>query len=163
MNNQEKKKEFWEKLRTKYTHLLNYCEIAAHGLDDDNIYFHPVFKINENTYISSQCDIGHNNDIYALNFYTENPENFNITIDNSLLDSVIIGYHTNRDIVLLALNTLYRVRNHISQLNNYTTDYIINILLGNSIQEVTKQFISELQATNQIVSFMQNTKQLKEL
>ncbi len=154
-----RKKEQWDKIKKKYSHLKDYCTIDLKGMQENTQYFHPIFRIDEYTYISSQGDSG-NNYIYALNFTTKDPETtdtFTVEIYDELLTPIIIGYHTNKEQVLLALTTLSKVRNHITQLNIYVTDYITNILIGNSIKDVTREFIQELSATEKIISFMQKT------
>ena len=45
---------------------------------------------------------------------------------------------------MLALKTLSNIKNHINQLNMYTSEYVNNILIGNSIKDVTQHFINEL-------------------
>ncbi len=157
MDNSEKKQKHWEGVYGKYKHLENYCKIEPVGINDDGIYYHPKFTLNDETYLTSQADIGNNNlkSLYALRFISKD---INIEIDESLLDAVIMGYHTNKDIVELALESLSRIREHINQVNCYTQDYVNNILIGNSIQQMTQQFINELQSLNQIVSFMQKQK-----
>ena len=155
MTNQEQKQELWQSLLAKFSHLENYCKIDVKGLDDDNIYFHPTFIISEDVSITSQCDVGNRN-IYALRVNITGHEYFAIELYEDLLDNVIIGYHTNRDVVLLALKTLSKVKKHIHNLDSYTTEYVNNILVGSSINDITKSFVNELNATNQIISFMQN-------
>lgn len=162
MTNQEKKQELWEKLSQKFNHLDNYCKIELRGIDDDNVYFHPKFIIDDGIFITSQADIGTNKCIYALSFNIQTElKNFSIDITDELLEPIIIGYYTNKDVVMIALETLSKVRNHINQLNYYTTDYIQNILVGNSIKDITQQFIQELKATDTLISFMQKQKTLK--
>ncbi len=160
MTNQEKKNKKWNELLAKYKHLDNYCIIEAKGLDDDNIYFHPTFTISKDVHISSQADIGGNNGIYAFKFIINNDGYYCVEISEELLSSVIIGYQTNKDIVMLALTTLGNIRNHINQLNMYTSEYVHNLLIGNSIKDVTQHFINELDATNKAIDFLQKTKQL---
>lgn len=157
--NIEKKQKMFEDIIYNYKHLENYCKITAYGIEDDSIYFHPKFELDEDTYISSQSDIGSDKGvlIYAIKFVNK-LENIQIEIYDDLIESIIIGYHANKDTVKLALSTLSKIRNHINQLNNYTTDYVHNILIGNSIQGITDNFINELKITNQIVDFMQKTK-----
>lgn len=158
MINTEKKKEHWENIYKDLKHLDNYCKIELRGIEDDaSIYYHPTFHIDKDVYVRSQADVGSNKTakIYALNFYIDGES---VEIYEDLLTPVILGYHTNKDIVMLALNTLKKVKTHVSTLNNYTTDYIHNILMGNSIKEITTAFINELKTTEQLISFMQSNK-----
>jgi hypothetical protein len=157
MTNQEKKHVKFEEIVSKYTHLENYCTIEVKGLDDDNIYFHVTFKIADNVYITSQSDISSNNNmnIYALRFIINDTINHYIDISEDLLISIIIGYYTNKDVVMLALKTLSNIKNHINQLNMYTSEYVNNILIGNSIKDVTQHFINELNATNRAIEYLQ--------
>jgi hypothetical protein len=149
------KQEIWQNIYKKVSHLENYCKIEVNGIDEETPYFHPTFIVDETFRITSQCDLG-NNHVYALNAVFSGENYFSVSIDESLLDSVIIGYHTNKETVMFALDTLVKVRNHINNLNYYTSDYINSILLGNSINEVTNSFVNELHSTNKIISFMQN-------
>lgn len=157
MTNQEKKQQHWEKIISKYKHLENYCTIEPRGIDDDNIYYHPIFKIGgDDVYITGQCDIGNNNTgIYALRFVTNFPVFYSIDIHEDLLAAIIVGYHTNKDNVMLAMTTLGNIKTHINTLNGYANDYITHILIGNSIKETTQQFINELDVTNKAIEFLQ--------
>ena len=152
--NVEKKKEHWENIYKKLKHLDNYCKIELRGIEDATIYYHPTFHIDENVYISSQADIGANTSygIYALRLHIED---FSIDIYEELLSPIILGYHNNKDAVILAMTTLGKVKKHIAELNNYTTEYVNNIIIGNSVKEITLAFINELSATEKIISFMQ--------
>jgi len=158
MTNIELKHKLWNELSKKYTHLNDFCSITLRGIDEDNQYFHPTFTINEDVFISGQCDIK-NSHVYALRFVWLT-KGINIDIADNLLDPLIIGCHTNKEAVELAMDTMAKVRNHINTLNGYTNDYITNILIGNSIDEVTDVFINELKANQKLISFMQkiNTK-----
>lgn len=157
MTNQEKKHKKFEDIISKYTHLESYCTIEVKGLDDDAVYFHTTFKIADNVYITSQSDIGSNSsmNIYALRFIIIDTIHHSIDISEDLLTPIIIGYHTNKDIVMLALKTLSNIKNHINQLNMYTSEYVNNILIGNSIKDVTQHFINELNATNKAIEYLQ--------
>lgn len=163
LSNSEKKAQQWSNLYERYKHLEQYCNIVLDGIDDDSMYFHPRFVLDENTYITSQSDIGDNltfGKLYAMRlFSTVDGHNIQIEISDDIFDNIIIGYSTNRDIVILAATTLSRVKDHINQLNMYVNDYITNILIGNSLNGITQNFISELKAVNNVVSFMQKTKQ----
>lgn len=157
MTNQEKKHKKFEEIISKYTHLESYCTIEVKGLDDDAVYFHITFKIADNVYITSQSDIGSNSsmNIYALRFIIMDTIYHSIDISEELLTPIIIGYHTNKDIVMLALKTLSNIKNHINQLDMYTSEYVNNILIGNSIKDVTQHFINELNATNKAIEYLQ--------
>lgn len=155
MTNQEKKHKKWNELLTNYKHLESYCMIEAKGIDDDNIYFHPTFTISNDVYITSQADCGHNNGIYAFKFVINNGSYHCVEIPEEILSEIIIGYTNNKDIVMLALKTLSNIRTHINNISNYTTEYVHNLLIGNSIKDVTQHFINELDATNKAVEYLQ--------
>lgn len=156
MRNKEKKHKLWEELSKNYSHLSNYCTIEARGIDDDSLYFHPVFTINENVYITTQGDVN-NKYIYAHRFVWDD-KRIGIDIGDNLLDPIVVGFHTNRESVEFAMNTMSKVRDHIQTLNNYTTDYITNILIGNSVGEITNAFINELKTNQKLIEFMQSKK-----
>lgn len=157
MTNQEKKQQHWQKIISKFNHLDNYCIIEPRGIEDDNIYYHPMIKISgDDIYITGQCDVGNNNaGIYAVRFVTNFPVFYSIDIHEGLLDSIVVGYHTNKDNVMLAMNTLGNIKKHINTLNNYAHEYITHILIGNSIKETTQLFINELDVTNKSIEFLQ--------
>lgn len=156
MTKQETKHNLWNELSKKYTHLNEFCSIKLNGIDEDTDYFHPVFVISEDVFITTQGDIK-NKHIYAHRFIW-NTKGINMDIADNLLDSLIIGYYTNKDSVELAMDTMAKVKNHINTLQNYTVDYITNILIGNSIDEITNSFINELKANQKLILFMQNIK-----
>jgi hypothetical protein len=157
MTNQLKKQQHWEKIVSNYKHLDNYCTIEVKGLDHDNIFYHPLIKINgDDVYITGQCDVGNNNTgIYALKFVTNSPVFYSIDIHERLLPDIIIGYYTNKDNVMLAMTTLGNIKKHINTLNYYADEYITHILVGNSIKETTQLFINELDVTNKAIEFIQ--------
>jgi len=154
MTTQEKKYKAYEEVILKYKHLENYCTIEVTGLDDDNIYYHIYFKINDDVHIRSQSDVGTNEGIYGLTFVITQPDYISIEINEELLNAIIIGYTTNKNMVMLALTTLGNIRNHINKLNSYTSDYINNLLIGNSIKETTQCFINELHVTSMAIDFL---------
>jgi hypothetical protein len=157
MTNQEKKQQNWEETISKYRHLENYCKIEARGLDDDNIYFHPIFKINgDDVYISAQCDVKHNNGIYGLKFIIMTPIYYSIEIHEGLINSIVMGYHTNKDTLMLAMTTLGNLTKHINTLHGYANEYVNHILIGNSIKETTQSIINELNVANKSIEFLQN-------
>ena len=153
MTNAEKKAELWKKLLPKYQHLEAYCDISVRGIEEDSIYFHPTFKLDDNTIITAQGDINSSiGDIYAFRL---SQEKFSAEIHAEILDAVVIGWHTNRELVYTALDTLAKVRSHVRTLEMYTTDYVINILIGESLDDLTNSFIQEIKTTNRIVTHMQ--------
>ena len=154
MTNKEKKHEKWGKMLPNYKHLENYCTIQARGIDEDNIYFHPTFTMSEDACITSQSDIGRNKGIYGIRFVINNESHFSVDIHEDLLFAIIIGYTTNKQVLMLALKTLHNIRVHINNINTYTSEYINNLLIGNSINDVTRQFINELDATNKAIEFL---------
>lgn len=154
MTNKEKKQQIFADTQKKYSHLSNYCTIEARGLDDDGIYFHPTFVISEDVIITSQGDTK-NNYIYAMRInYKVNGVTEVVDIHDFLLEQIIVGWHTNQDKVLLAISTLQKVRNHINNLNNYASDYIVNLLMGNSLNELTNAFINEFKTTQNLIDFI---------
>lgn len=154
MTNTEKKQELFNKIKDSYKHLENYCNITVQGLDEDNIYFHVRFELGDGVFISSQSDTGGYPLIYALRVYIDGQS---IEIPDDLLDNVIIGYDKNKDAVLLALKTLKKINSHVNKLHSYSSEYIMNIITGASVQELTNVFINELRATSQVVDFMQSS------
>lgn len=156
MTNQEKKQQHWEKIVSKYKHLENYCTIELIGMDNEDIYFHPKFKIDgDDIYIFGQCDIKHNIGVYGLKFVTNSPVYHSIDIHEGLIDAIITGYYTNKDTLMLAMTTLGHLTTHINTLHSYTNEYITHILIGNSIKETTQQIINELNVANNSIEFLQ--------
>jgi hypothetical protein len=158
MTNQEKKEEHFQKIISKYKYLERYCKIEVTGLDDESIYFHVTFKIADDVDITSQSDVSSNHStlMYALRVnIINNIGNHFIDLSEDLLGSIVIGYHTNKDVVMLALATLGNIRHHINQLNMYTSEYVNNILIGNSIKETTHSLINELNTVNKTIEFLQ--------
>ena len=153
------KLELWDTIKSKYSHLENYCTIELVGIEDGSQYFHPKFILDENTYIIGQCDIS-NKYVYALRF-NHTPEInpiYNIGIQDSLLDSLVTGWTCNKEIIKAALETMSKLNNHINNLNCYVNDYITNMLIGNSIKEVSDAFIGEIKTTSKLVDYMQSQK-----
>ena len=150
MTNAEKKAKLWETMLPKYQHLEPYCDIDVRGIDEDSIYFHPVFKLDDKTIITAQGDI--NNTTRHLYAFTLSQENFSADIYEEILDAVVIGWHTNKDLVYTALDKLAKVRNHVRTLEMYTTDYVMNILIGESLDDLTNSFIQEIKTTSRVLN-----------
>jgi hypothetical protein len=154
MTNQEKKQQIFADVQKKYSHLSSYCTIEARGLDDDSLYFHPTFIISEDVSVTSQGDTI-NNYIYAMRInYKINGVTEVVDVPDNLLDQIIVGWHTNQDKVLLAISTLQKVRNHINNLNDYASDYVVQLLMGNSLNELTNSFINEFKTTQKLIEFI---------
>ena len=51
-----------------------------------------------------------------------------------------------------------KLNTHINNLNCYVNDYITNMLIGNSIKEVSDAFIGEIKTTSKLVDYMQSQK-----
>ena len=152
------KLELWDTIKSKYSHLENYCTIELGGIEDESPYFHPRFILDENTYISGQCDTS-NKYLYALRFnHTSEINPIYIEIQDFLLDSIITGWTCNKETIKVALETLRKLNNHINNLNCYVNDYITNMLIGNSIKEVSDVFIGEIKTTSKLVDYMQSQK-----
>ncbi len=153
------KLELWDTIKSKYSHLENYCTIELGGIEDESPYFHPRFILGENTYISGQCDIS-NKYMYALRFNcTEDSiPIYSGEIPDSLLDNIVIGWASNKEIVKASLTTISKLRTHINNLETYITDYAINMIIGNSIKEVSDAFIGEIKTTSKLVDYMQSQK-----
>lgn len=158
--NKEKKQIKFNEILSKHKHLENYCTIEATGLDTEDIYFHTTFKIEDGTYIYSQSDVksNANPDIYALRFVMDRQNHLSVEINEDLLTPMIIGYHTNKDIVALAVTTLYNIKKHIQQLDYYTSQYVNNLIVGSSINDVTQCFINELNTTSKAIEFLKQNK-----
>ncbi len=159
LTNSQKKHNIWEKIKDKYSHLTNFCKIELIGIDDESIYFHPKFILDENTYITSQSDCESNNYVYAFMFITTtNGITTNIEIDEDLVSPIVVGYNSNKEIVKLTLQTLSKIKDHIRKIEIYANDYVSNILIGNSIKDLTRAFINELGNTEKLIEFMQKIK-----
>jgi hypothetical protein len=144
MNNTEKKQEVWGKVYPKVQHLENYCKIKLNGIDDDdNIYFHPTFIFGNGDYIHTQMDITHNY-LYGIVFHFN--DGLRTDIQEDLLDYVVVGHETNYEKVKYAMETLIRIKSHINNINNYVNDYIINLLIGSGVEEVSNLMINDLKS-----------------
>lgn len=152
------KLELWDTIKFKYSHLENYCTIELGGIEDESSYFHPRFILDENTWIRGQCDTS-NKHLYALSFNCiEDSIPLYIEIPDSLLDNIVTGWAYNKEIVKTSLATMSKLRTHINNLESYITDYAINMIVGNSIKEVSDAFIGEIKTTSKLVDYMQSQK-----
>ena len=61
---------------------------------------------------------------------------------------------------MLAMTTLGNINSHINALHGYANEYIMHILIGNSIKETTQHIINELNVANKSIEFLQ--KQIKQ-
>lgn len=158
MTNTEKKQQIFADIVKKHSHLSAYCTIECKGLDDDSDYFHPRFILDETTFITSQCDVKSSN-IYAtrLNYKVGDITEV-VEIYDGLLDSIVFGWYTNKERVFLACSTLKKVKDHINNLNNYANDYIIQMLMGSSLNELTTAFINEFKVTQNLIDYIDSKK-----
>lgn len=153
--NTEKKQEKYNEQIKRYIHLKSYLTLEPKGLEDDSIYYHINFHLDENTFISSQCDVGNNyvNIMpYALKLNRKvNDLTEQIDIYESWFDKIVISWLTNRECVLNALTILQRVKEHIRDIESFTTDYVNNLIIGESINDITNKMILELKTVNSLV------------
>jgi hypothetical protein len=160
MTNQDKKQHHWDKISNKFKHLENHCTIKLQGIEDDSIYYHPKFIIEEGVYIISQCDIGNNSNSspYCHRFTSESDNIYGIELYEGYLENVIVSWKINKEVTILAFDTFKKVNSHIEKMRQYTNEYVNNLLVGNSIVELSNDFINEIKTTTQVIKLMQ-TKQ----
>jgi hypothetical protein len=151
MTNQELKKELWDKWLFENKHLENYCTIECEGLDDNTLYFHPNFILNEQFKIRCQSDTG-NKVIYACKFQVTNDGLYEENeIPYEWLESVIIGFSQNQEKVVFAIKTFYKIQSHIGTLRDLNFRYVNDIILGNGLKEVTNAITNELRITTEVL------------
>ena len=75
-----------------------------------------------------------------------------------MLDSIVTGWTCNKEIIKVALETMNKLNTHVNNLNCYVNDYITNMLIGNSIKELSDAFIGEIKTTSKLVDYMQSQK-----
>lgn len=143
ITNQQQKQKLWEEIKKKHSHLESYCTIKVKGLEDDNVYFHPIFVLDETTEIKGQCDTK-NKHIYALNVYINNEHVCDIY--DSFLEPCVIGWTQNKEIVLFALDSLFKLKNHVNRINSLSNEFISNILVSNAVEEEANMLINEVRA-----------------
>ena len=151
MINQELKKELWDKWLSENNHLENYCTIECEGLDDNAVYFHPKFILNENFRIRCQSDTG-NKIIYACKLQMTNDglyEEYEIPYE--WIESVIIGFSNNQEKVVFAIKTFRKIQSHIGTLRDLNFQYVNEIILGNGLKEVTNAITNELRITTEVL------------
>lgn len=160
MTNQEKKQEHWAKIAPKYSHLENHCTIELVGIDDDSIYYHPRFNIEEGVFITTQADVGNNfnRKFYAPRFTSNADSLYSIELYEDHLESVIVSWKQNKDVVILAFDTLQKVNSHVDKMRQYTTDYINNLLIGSSVSQLSNDFINEIKTATKVIELMQAKK-----
>jgi hypothetical protein len=151
MTNSEKKQKIWSDFFKKISHLENYCKIELSGIDDESVYFHPKFILDDDAFISGQSDTN-NRYVYALSFVFKD---IRVDIYEDLLENLIIGYNQNKNVVLEALITLSKVKQHVRKIDNYTVDFVNNLILGSSISELTTSLINEVKTAEKVISLMQ--------
>jgi hypothetical protein len=157
MTNQEKKQQHWAKISSKFKHLENHCTIKLKGIEDDSIYYHPTFGIEKGVYISSQCDVGNNfnTSLYCPRFTSESDNIYGIELYESYMENVIVSWKLNKEVTILAFDTLKKVNSHVEKMRQYTNEYVNNLLVGNSIVELSNDFINEIKTTTQLINLMQ--------
>ena len=158
MTNKEKKQTHSEKIIQKFKHLESHCTIILNGIDDDSIYYHPTFVIEEGVYIRSQADIdsNYNSSFYCPKFTSEKDNIYGVEIYEDHLENVIVAYKLKKDAVLLAFDTLKKVNAHVEKMRQYTNEYINNLLIGNSITALSNDFINEIKTTTKVIELMQS-------
>jgi hypothetical protein len=160
MENQEKKQQLYEKQLLNFKHLENYYEPKAKGLEDASVYFHVEFWLDEKTYISSQSDIGNNSERHypyamRLNIISDNKTE-SIEIFENWFENIVISWSANKERVMSSLKTLSRVREHMRKIECYAVDYVNNLIIGESINDITNNCIYELKTVNKLVQQIEN-------
>ena len=156
------KQEHWEKTCEKYKHLKTYCiRIEAKGIEDETIYYHPHFYLDETHYVSAQADIEKlpHLALYATRYISQEGERYSsVDIPVEIMDAVVMGFTMNKEIVEVALDILSRLEDYLEKVKAYVNDYTMSLLVGNSATEITRQIISDLQATNKLIEMMQKNR-----
>jgi hypothetical protein len=67
-------------------------------------------------------------------------------------EKICISWLTNKESVLNALTILQRVKSHIREIECFVTDYVNNLIIGESISDITNKMILELKTVNSLVS-----------
>ena len=157
---QEKKAEHSVAIMEKLKHLENHAAITFEGLDDDSIYYHPLLTIEEGVFIRMQCDVGSNSQVgfYAATFTSQLDRMNHIPLYEDYIENVVVSWKNNKHIVLMAFDVLKKVNNHVEKMRGYTQDYINNLLIGNSISDLSTDFINEIKTTTKVIELMQTTK-----
>jgi hypothetical protein len=155
MENQEQKQQLYNKQLLNLSHLENYFEPKVKGLENDSVYFHIEFWLDDKTYISSQSDIGNNfqrDYPYAmkLNIISDNKTEC-IDIFETWFENIVISWSANKERVMSSLKTLSRVREHMIKIECYAVDYVNNLIIGESINDITNDCINELKTVNKLV------------
>jgi len=160
MTNQEKKQAHWDRISQNCKHLEPHCTIVLQGIEDDSIYYHPKFIIEEGVYIMAQADVDNNfnQNFYCPRFTSEKNNIYGIEIYEACLENVIVSWKMNKDVVLLAFDTLKKVNAHVEKMRQYTTEYINNLLIGNSVATLSNDFINEIKTTTKVIELMQSKK-----
>ena len=160
MENQEKKQQLYETQLLRFKHLENYFEPKVKGLEDNSVYFHVEFWLDEKTYISSQSDIGNNSERYypyamKLNIISDKKTEC-IDIFETWFENIVISWSANKERVMSSLKTLSRVREHMRKIESYAVDYVNNLIIGESINDITNECINELKTVNKLVQQIEN-------
>ena len=155
MKNSEKKQNVWDLLYPSVNHLESYFKLDLKGIDDESQYFHPIFILDEHFSITTQCDIS-NKCLYAIrcNYKSKLGENEQVEIDISLFENIVIGYHINKEATMYVINIISKIRRHIGNLRDYCDEYVRHVLIGNSIEEISSAFISEIKTTTIVINNM---------
>jgi hypothetical protein len=155
MEQYKKKQQVWDLIYPQIKHLESYFTLDLRGIKDDSEYFHPQFILDDNFRIETQCDV-ESTYMYAYKCHIKNGERLMcIEIDESIFDAIVIGYSVNKDLVLYALQVMSKIQDHTYQLRDYCNDYIRNLLIGNSVDEVSNAFINEIKTTSAVIKAIQ--------
>jgi hypothetical protein len=157
MRNSEKKEVKSNEILKRFKHLDEYCEISFNGLDDEGIYLLTKIKFDDGVSINMQSDVGQNSStlFYATKFTSTSDNIFDLSIDEDLIDNIIISFKTNKEIVLTAFDTIKKVNTHIQKIQSYTNEYITNLLIGKSVLDLSNSFINEIKTVTAVVDLMQ--------
>jgi len=154
MTNQEKKQQLCVKQLESFAHLDGYFTTDVKGLDEGNVYFHIHFILDDSAFISSQSDIENvNKNPYAFKLnITENGILKSINIVDEWFENIVVGWGKNNGKVLQSLKALDSVQSHMRKIEQYTVDYVNNLILGESIDELTNICINELRVVSKTVN-----------
>ena len=139
MSNHEAKLKVWDIIYPTIQHISHLCEIELRGIDNDDPYFHPIFKL-EDAEIRTQCDVS-NNHMYAARFYCDD---MCVDLSHEQIPNIVAGYVANREKVLFALTTMSKIKSQINTLHGLAHDYFQTVIVGESHKELSEQIINEL-------------------
>lgn len=160
LTNQELKQKHWKSIKKEFiAKIPKHFKIEVNGIEDDNVYYHPIITLSDDFYIHCQCDI---NKKYVYGFCLKSKRS--ITVDYLSYSPVISLYDGKMEYVLnnftkilekliAAENEIFKIYSLIGLLKE-SANKISNTVIDEIIDKI--ELKKSIRSLEEVVEYLEN-------